>query len=57
MDFDEIFSTLRKMDFANRKFKVGGPPIACVSYFGFPEKMQKAAPQARDRIERELLGK
>jgi len=30
--------------------------IACVSMFGFPEKMGKQAPEARERIERELLG-
>ena len=30
--------------------------IACVSMFGFPEKMDKQAPEARERIERELLG-
>jgi myo-inositol catabolism protein IolH len=43
------------MDFANKKFKVGGESIACVSYFGFPEKMDKEAPAARERIEKELL--
>lgn len=57
VDFDEIFSTLRDMDFANRSFKVGGESIACVSYFGFPEKMEKQAVAARERIEKELLGK
>ena len=36
--------------------KVGGDSIACVSYFGFPEKMDVQAPEARERIERELLG-
>jgi myo-inositol catabolism protein IolH len=57
VDFDGIFETLRKMDFANKKFKVGGESIACVSYFGFPEKMDVQAPAARERIEKELLGK
>jgi myo-inositol catabolism protein IolH len=55
VDFNGIFETLRKLDFANRKFKVGGESIACVSYFGFPEKMDKEAPAARERIEKELL--
>ena len=62
VDFDGIFETLREMDFANRQLKpdapkAGGDSIACVSYFGFPEKMEKQAPEARERIERELLGK
>lgn len=35
--------------------KVGGDNIACVSMFGFPEKMNKQAPGARERIEKELL--
>lgn len=30
--------------------------IAAVSYFGFLEKMDKYALEARERIERELLG-
>jgi len=55
VDFDGIFDTLRKMDFAHRLCKVGGETIACVSYFGFPEKMDQQAPAARERIERELL--
>lgn len=55
VDFNGIFSTLRDMDFANKKFKVGGDAIACVSYFGFPEKMATQAIEARERIERELL--
>ena len=60
VDFDGIFETLREMDFANRQLKadapkVGGDNIACVSMFGFPEKMDKQAPEARERIERELL--
>jgi myo-inositol catabolism protein IolH len=57
VDFDGIFETLRKLDFAGRTFKVGGESIACVSYFGFPEKMDVQAPAARERIEKELLGK
>ena len=57
VDFAGIFETLRKMDFANRTYKIGGESIACVSYFGFPEKMDKQAPAARERIERELLTK
>ena len=61
VDFDGIFETLREMDFANKQLKpdapkAGGDNIACVSYFGFPEKMDKQAPEARERIERELLG-
>lgn len=57
VDFDGIFETLHGMDFANKTFKAGGESIACVSYFGFPEKMSQQAPAARERIERELLGK
>ncbi len=34
---------------------MGGDNIACVSYFGFPEKMATQAPEARERIQRELL--
>ena len=50
------------MDFAGKQLKpdapkAGGDNIACVSMFGFPEKMDKQAPEARERIERELLGK
>ena len=56
VDFGTVFETLRRMDFANRSYKVGGESIACVSYFGFPEKMDEQAPAARERIERELLG-
>lgn len=55
VDFEGIFQTLRDMKFAQKNFKVGGESIAAVSYFGFPEKMEKQAPQARERIERELL--
>ena len=35
--------------------KVGGDNIACVSMFGFQEKMNKQAPEAGERIEKELL--
>ena len=60
VDFDGIFETLRDMDFANKQLRVdapkaGGDNIACVSMFGFPEKMDRQAPEARERIERELL--
>ena len=60
MDFDGIFETLREMDFAYRQMrtdapKAGGDTIACVSMFGFPEKMDVQAPEARMRIEKELL--
>ena len=57
VDFDGIFETLREMDFANKRFRIGGESIACVSLFGYPEKMAKQAPTTRERIERELLGK
>lgn len=62
VDFDGIFETLRETKFATKQLqdnapKVGGDTIACVSYFGFPEKMAVQAPAARERIERELLGK
>ena len=56
VDFEGIFETLRKTDFAKRSYKVGGESIACVSYFGYPEKMDEQAPAARERIEKELLG-
>lgn len=56
VDFETIFQTLREMNFANRDFKVGGESITAVSYFGFPEKMMKQAPEARERIEKELTG-
>lgn len=54
VDFKAIFETLRGMDFQNRNYKVGGESIVAVSYFGFPEKMNQQAPEARERIEREL---
>lgn len=56
VNFEEIFAALRDMNFKDRTFKVGGESIAAVSYFGFPEKMDKQAPEARERIERKLLG-
>lgn len=57
VDFDGIFETLRDMDFANKQLradapKAGGDNIACVSMFGFPEKMDRQAP----RLERGLNG-
>ena len=60
VDFDGIFETLREMDFANKQLKadapkVGDGDIICVSYFGFPEKMDKQAPEALERIKNELL--
>lgn len=57
VDFEGIFETLREMDFAKRSFKVGGESIACVSMFGFPDKMAEQAVAARERIEKELLNK
>lgn len=57
VDFDGIFETLREMNFANKKFKVGGEAISCVSLFGYPEKMAVQAIETRERIEKELLGK
>lgn len=57
-----MLETLREMDFANKQLKtdapkVGGDNIICVSYFGFPEKMDQQAPEALERIRRELPGK
>ena len=57
VDFDTLFRTLREMDFANKKFKVGGESIITASLFGYPEKMNVQAVETRERIERELLGK
>lgn len=57
VDFNGIFSSLRKLDFANKTFKAGGEAISCVSIFGYPERMDVEAPRARERIEKELLGK
>lgn len=54
VDFEEIFAALRDMKFAEKKFAVGGESIVGVSLFGFPEKMDKQAPETRERIEREL---
>jgi myo-inositol catabolism protein IolH len=54
VDINGMFEQLRKMDFANRKFKVGGDSIACVSLFGYPEKMAIQAVESREIIEREL---
>lgn len=60
VDFDGIFETLRDMKFATKQLekdapKAGGDNISCVSIFGFPEKMDQWAPEARERIEKELL--
>ncbi|WP_017531193.1 sugar phosphate isomerase/epimerase family protein [Pelosinus sp. HCF1] len=55
VDISGMFEQLRKMDFANRTFKVGGDSIACVSLFGYPEKIAVQAVESRERIERELL--
>lgn len=57
VDFSGIFKTLREMNFAERKFKVGGESIITASLFGFPEKMNELAVQTRELMERELLGK
>ena len=60
VDFPGIFETLRDMDFATKQQKAdapkaGGDNIICVSYFGFQEKMDQQAPEALERIQRELL--
>lgn len=55
VDINGMFEQLRKMDFANRTFKVGGDSIACVSLFGYPEKIAVQAVESRERIEQELL--
>lgn len=57
VDFDKLFATLRKMDFANRTFKVGGESIIVAAMFGYPEKMDTQAVAVRERIEKELLNK
>lgn len=54
VDFHEMFRTLRNMDFARKSFAIGGDSIACVSMFGYPEKMEAQAIAARERIETEL---
>ena len=50
VDFDGIFETLREIDFANRQLRADAPKVG-------GEKMEKQAPEARERIERELLSK
>lgn len=55
VDFDSLFHTLRELDFANRKFRVGGDTIITASLFGYPEKMSVQAVETRERIERELF--
>ncbi|WP_413738481.1 sugar phosphate isomerase/epimerase IolH [Sodalis sp. RH21] len=57
VDFDSLFKTLKEMNFANKKFNVGGESIITASLFGYPEKMSIQAVETRERIERELLGK
>lgn len=57
VNFEEIFETLREMNFANKSFAVGGESIVGVSLFGFPEKMDSQAPETRERIEKELLSR
>ena len=57
VDFEGIFETLRKLDFANKTFKAGKDAISCVSIFGYPERMDIEAPRARERVEKELLGR
>lgn len=57
VNFEEIFETLRKMNFADRSFSVSGESIIGVSLFGFPEKMDRQAPETRERIEKELLNR
>ncbi len=57
VDFDTLFRTLREMDFANKRFNVGGDTIITASLFGYPEKMNVQAVETRERIERELLRK
>ncbi|MDQ0204174.1 sugar phosphate isomerase/epimerase family protein [Pectinatus haikarae] len=54
VDFAGIFEKLQEMKFTDRKFKVGGESIACVSLFGYPEKMDKQASEARKIVERGL---
>ncbi len=57
VDFESIFKKLKEMKFADRKFKVGGESIACVSLFGYPEKMNSQAVAARKLIEKKLMNK
>ncbi|MDO4547599.1 MAG: sugar phosphate isomerase/epimerase [Clostridia bacterium] len=59
VDFPGIFEALRQTGFATRQLKAdapkaGGDNIACVSMFGFPEKMDVQAPAALEMIKREL---
>jgi myo-inositol catabolism protein IolH len=57
VDFNCMFEKLREMKFSERNFKVGGESIACVSLFGYPEKIARQAIDTRERIEQELLSK
>ena len=50
----KLYISLKKQ-LASDAPKVGGDNIACVFMFGFPEKMNKQAPEARERLEKELL--
>lgn len=56
VDIDGMLEKLKEMNFQNRTFLVGGDSIACVSLFGYPEKMEVQAVQAREKIEQVLLG-
>ncbi|QCH26611.1 sugar phosphate isomerase/epimerase family protein [Clostridium tyrobutyricum] len=49
VDFDTFFKQLRKMNFGQKE-----DVIACVSLFGYPEKISKLAVEARERISNEL---
>lgn len=55
VNIDGMLKALKEMDFANRTFKIGGESIACVSLFGYPEKMATQAVLARERLEKALL--
>ena len=60
VDFDGIFETLRDMDFANKQLKenapkAGGDNIAWCLHVWIPGENGKTAPEARERIERELI--
>ncbi|TKI02327.1 sugar phosphate isomerase/epimerase family protein [Martelella alba] len=57
VDFENLFRTLREMDFAKKTFKVGGESIITTALFGYPEKMPVQAVATRERIEKELLSK
>lgn len=58
VDFNDRFEALREMDLAGKRLKPGAPKagggIICVRFSGFPEKMDKQAP---DRIKCEFLKK